>query len=222
MSKVRDLNGQVFGRLKVIGFSKIKDGAWWFCQCECGAKAEVRSYSLVSGNTKSCGCLNRDIITKHGKSISPENRAWINMKDRCYNPKCISFPNYFSKGITVCDRWLESFENFYEDMGERPSKKHSLDRIDNDKGYSPDNCRWADKSTQKRNQGKKKFTKSKYKWITPRGSRWIARGWDGVKRHDLGSYEDEITAAKAADSFYREFGYPERLLNFPNNVCETF
>lgn len=88
---------------------------------------------------------------KHGLRYTPEYTIWLNMKQRCSNPNKWDYPYYGGRGLTVCDRWLESVVNFVEDMGRRPSKNHQLDRIDNDKGYSLDNCRWVEKEPQMRN-----------------------------------------------------------------------
>src|SRR5688500_16157023 len=90
--------------------------------------------------------------TKHGLRNCSEYRAWASMKQRCLNPKVVAYPQYGQRGIKVCDRWLTSFPNFYADMGPRPSPSHSLDRIDNDGDYTPDNCRWATRVEQGRNQ----------------------------------------------------------------------
>ena len=87
----------------------------------------------------------------HGMSRTPEYKAWFNMKDRCFNPNTKGYPNWGGRGITVCDRWLD-FENFLADMGTKPSPKHSLDRIDNDGDYCPDNCRWSTKAEQENNK----------------------------------------------------------------------
>lgn len=92
------------------------------------------------------------------KKNPPAYYVWASMKDRCYNPKCKQYSDYGGRGITVCDRWLSSYRDFYSDMGPRPHG-YSLDRIDNDKGYGPDNCRWADRRTQQRNQRRAVYVK---------------------------------------------------------------
>lgn len=110
-----------------------------FCSIHCARKG--RDYSF----------LNSTGVKKHGMAMTPTYHVWQGMKTRCYNKNFHAYPNYGARGITVCDRWLESFENFYEDMGEKPHKK-SLDRIDNSKGYSKENCRWATNEEQQRNR----------------------------------------------------------------------
>lgn len=121
------------------------------CRCECGAVGEYRLYTLRNGNTRSCGCLAKDItgdlMRTHGLSDSPEFRIWQGVLNRCRSED----RNYGGRGIGVCERWRESFVDFYEDMGPRPSAKHSIDRINNDGNYEPGNCRWATQKEQARN-----------------------------------------------------------------------
>jgi hypothetical protein len=126
------------------------------CRCECGNEITTKLFYLNKGQTKSCGCLNLELIkqrpVKHNKSKTKEYKAWLHMKGRCYNPKTIQFKYWGGRGIKVCDRWKNSFENFLEDMGFKPSLSHSLDRINVDGNYEPSNCRWATPEVQSRNR----------------------------------------------------------------------
>jgi hypothetical protein len=106
---------------------------------------------LKSGGVTSCGCVQREKVTRHGRTGTVEHDAWQNMLYRCNTVTSASYENYGGRGITVCERW-QTFENFFADMGERPSARHSIDRIDNDRGYEPGNCRWATVAQQGRNR----------------------------------------------------------------------
>jgi hypothetical protein len=141
--------GEKFNRLTVVNFShKVKSFNWFTCQCDCGKVITRRQDHLLRTNNQSCGCLKKEINkrthTKHGLSgDTPEYQAWAHMLRRCYTPTTKGFENYGGRGITVCDRWRFAFENFLNDMGYRPSRQYSLDRINNDGNYEPSNCRWA-------------------------------------------------------------------------------
>lgn len=123
--------------------------------CDCGVEKEYRILDVKNGHTKSCGCIRKTCNISHGQAIggklTKEYITWINMRKRCSNK---NLKDYGGRGITVCDRWEESFLNFYEDMGKAPNEAYSLDRIDNNKGYSVENCRWTDRKTQARNTRK--------------------------------------------------------------------
>lgn len=161
MSAVIDLTDRVFDRLTVIrrDGSNDKGLAVWVCRCSCGGTVRVQGVSLRTGNTTSCGCkvaefnASGDANRRHGGSSTPEYASWSAMKNRCFNPNCDDYPNYGGCGITVCDRWLDSFEDFLADMGPRPSPKHSIDRFPDPHGnYEPGNCRWATMKQQHNNR----------------------------------------------------------------------
>jgi len=161
MSKRIEMNGLRFGRLLVTGgsVSDSKGKATWNCLCDCGTVIAVGGRSLRTGNTTSCGCKRieklktGDANRKHGKTRTPEYRTWQSMHTRCYNRNSDDYPNYGGCGITICDRWKDSFETFLADMGLRPSPKHSIDRFPNPHGnYEPSNCRWATMKEQHNNR----------------------------------------------------------------------
>lgn len=158
MGGVLDLTGQRFGRLTAIELrGRSKSGnAFWLCRCECGVEKIVVSGALRSGNTTSCRCYHREIsgvhLKTHGRSRTKEHRIWCGMINRCTNPRQPHYHRYGGRGIKICQRWRESFEAFFEDMGLCPSPKHSLDRIDNDGDYAPGNVRWATYKEQRANQ----------------------------------------------------------------------
>ena len=164
-----------------------KDGglrSTWVCQCDCGNETTVELGSLRSGCTVSCGCYqSRSNLEAGGPNHkrSAEYQAWAGMIGRCHNQNSRAFRWYGGRGISVCSRWRESYRNFLEDMGRRPTPKHSIDRADNNKGYSPDNCRWATKREQSENTRVIKF-------YTFNGETLSLRGWEektGISRRAL-------------------------------------
>lgn len=208
------LNGQTrFGRLEVVreaeGVPNPGNGTTRRveCRCDCGDVGIYYLGNVKRGKSQSCGCLAKEVLralrTTHGHSmqrstqtISPEYRVWAHIKGRCLNPEDSSFHNYGGRGIQVCQRWADSFEAFYEDMGPRPSSSHEIDRGDNDGHYEPGNCRWV---TVKENMRNTRVNR----WVFYRGERLClldAAAKAGIerrtvsKRLDMGwSDEDALT-----------------------------
>jgi len=149
MGKFIDLTGQRFGRLVIVSRAKnSKSGRIrWNCVCDCGGTTIASGINLQSGNTKSCGCLRKEMRTAHGMTRTSTYKTWGSMIQRCANP---NNANYGGRGITVCERW-KKFENFYEDMGKKP-KGLSIERKDNSGNYCPKNCRWEAIKNQNRNK----------------------------------------------------------------------
>jgi len=150
-----DITGERFVKLTAIRFvGMCKGRRLWLCKCDCGNTTEVLYASLKYGNTKSCGCyrsvwtINR--FTSHGLTRTPEYRAWISIKSRCYNPKTSHYDCYGGRGIRICSRWKTSFKQFFSDMGKRPTPNHSIHRKNNDGNYCKSNCVWATQKIQSR------------------------------------------------------------------------
>lgn len=173
--------GQVFDRLTVVGDSGLRDNSGaikWECLCVCGNTTYARGVSLKRGEYRSCGCWTKDRMKNtppaetHGFSSSPTYKSWATMKRRCTDTGFKDYPHYGGRGIKVCDRWLQSFANFLEDMGERPEGM-TLDRRRSTLGYSPRNCRWATRLTQGGNT-------SRVHTLEYRGERHSLAGWSRI------------------------------------------
>lgn len=144
--------GDKYGRLILLETFVESGRRKWLCRCDCGTEKVILQQSLLTGNTKSCGCLQMQARFSHGGCYLSEYGIWLGMKARCYRATSRGYEHYGGRGIIVCERWRNSFENFFEDMGSRPSKNHSLDRIRVNGNYEPANCRWATSSEQHNNK----------------------------------------------------------------------
>lgn len=190
-SKVKDLTGQKFGRLTVreLAYVDKKCGAIWLCDCECGNTKEAKARDLSRGSTKSCGCLQRDVAKNihktHGLSNTRIHSIWMHTRDKCTKPNNKRYKDYGGRGIKVCDEWMNDFMNFYNwSMQNGYQDNLTLDRIDVDGNYEPDNCRWADNDVQAHNKRLDKLytyndkTLSVRDWCKEIGFYWSLFGKD--------------------------------------------
>jgi hypothetical protein len=175
-----DITGYRYSFLTVIKIhKKEKYGVYWLCRCDCGQCKTILGQHLKSKKTQSCGCHRKKSASENnfihghsltGKTQTKEYKSWLDMKARCANKKNRFYPNYGGRGIMVCDRWLNSFENFLSDMGKKPNESYTLDRMNNNGNYEPSNCRWATRKEQNRNTRSNKMltkngtTKSMAEW----------------------------------------------------------
>ena len=197
-----DLTGRRFGRLVVIGKGERRGARGriaWVCRCDCGKLTSVMTHSLTSGATKSCGCYHRerasirsrDAKTTHGKSHTRLYGVWKSMKTRCSNKNCKEYKFYGARGISVCDDWKDSFESFYLwalDNGydeKAPRGEYTLDRIDVDGNYCPENCRWATIKEQANNR--RSCTEYDIK-----GEKHTLSGWSEISGVSLATIEDRL------------------------------
>mgnify|MGYP006992064717 CR=1 FL=1 len=210
MGKFIDITGQKFNRLTAISiYGKNADNRiTWLCKCDCGNEVVVAGKQLRSGQTKSCGCYNKELTTirntKHGKRYTRLYRIWLLMKNRCNNPKDKYYYCYGGKGVKVCDEWTNNFESFYEwSIASGYNDKLSIDRIDSDKGYQPDNCRWTTNKEQQNN-------KTNNHYITYKGKTQSMKKWSeelkidySTLRNRINVYQWDIETALTAPTGYR-------------------
>lgn len=166
LPKYRLNPGDRFGKLELLGYH---GGHKWHCRCDCGEQVAVRTHQMVNGRATSCGCHQRVANFKHGLSRSREYRAWIDIKSRCLNPDHAEYHWYGGRDITIAPEWRDSFEAFFAEVGHRPAG-HSIDRIDNARGYEPGNCRWATPAEQNRNIRRNR-------WYTHDGKTMVLPDW---------------------------------------------
>jgi len=213
MTSLISMAGKRFGCVIVLnrtGTSGSRDALWAY-RCDCGNEHESSGYAIRSGKTKSCPTCSRERVGQasvtHGLTDSPEYRTWTDIQTRCHNPNSTSYQNYGGRGIHVCSGWRESFESFLSSMGARPSKNHSIDRIDNNRGYEPENCRWATMTEQANNKRNNRLatingeTKTAAQWARENdlsvatvwrrledgkhGADLIARPWLGSRKNNV-------------------------------------
>lgn len=205
--------GDSFGRLTVLreGQPRLYRGCHqrrWWCRCSCGNEKLLLARSLKAGRSQSCGCLGAErrtaacvkALTKHGHALStghsPEYGTYTKLVERCYNPKLWNYTRWGGRGITVCDRWLgeDGFINFLADMGLKPDRSYQIERRNNDKGYSPDNCCWATPKQQARNRRSNKL-------ITYNGITHCLAEWSELLGINYGTLQQRLKSWSVEDAF---------------------
>ena len=181
--------------------STKKKSTRWLCKCECGKEKIISQFHIkrTKNPTRSCGCLQKKAVKKHGYKDTSEYSAWNNMKDRCYNKNHQHYDKYGGRGINVCNEWKNSFEEFIKDIGNKPSKEYTLERIDNNKGYYPENCKWETKSKQAYNRRKPKNNSSGTVGVYYHkdSNKWQASINHNKTKYNLGYFTEKEEAIKA-------------------------
>lgn len=205
--------GKVFGRLTVIDKApKTDKNSKWNCICSCGNRTVVRGSNLKAGQTRSCGCLNRETATKHGGVGTRLYRTWESMRRRCNNKNTAKYPDYGGRGISYPPEW-DDFSVFKKwALSSGYDDTLTIERIDVNKSYSEDNCTWADRFTQAANRRKMSNKSSKYIGVYERGNdKWGACIKVKYKNYYLGQFDSELEAAKCRDAFIKSNNLPHKL-----------
>lgn len=212
----KDIVGKKFGRLTVLDeYKKVKNGTEWKCKCDCGNVTFVYRGKLTTGQKKSCGCLNKSL---NGLSKHKLYSIYHNIKDRCYNSNCHAYNNYGGRGIKMCDEWLDGFLTFYNwaiDNGYQEGL--SIDRIDNDGDYTPENCQWIalGENVGKANKhNHRRKTKYKYYAISPNGEKYVfTNASEFSRKHKLNDGDVRVAANGGRNPDGWTFGFTNQLNN---------
>ena len=225
-SRVRtNLTGIKFNRLTVLSLSskRGKEGQYyWDCLCDCGETKTILGTSLNNNKSLSCGCYSREVTSKvfktHGRTKHSVYYAYNNMITRTSDVNYVGYVDYGGRGITVCDRWLESFENFLEDMGDKPSSLHTIERVDVNGNYCPENCIWLEREYQNRNQRQRKDNSSGtvgvHKQLKGKYEYWTAQ-WNNLSKKRCGKQFNCATYGEEL-AFFMACEYREQMINLLN------
>lgn len=210
MKDKQALVGQWFGDLEVLEYQGVvkKTRHLWWCHCNCGEELAVREDHLKSGHTTTCGCRG---FPKGVSRNGPEYRTWANIIQRCTNPKVETYCYYGARGIQVCQRWRESFKNFYEDMGPRPLGNFSIERKEHTGNYEPDNCVWADRFTQANN-------KSNNVNVTFEGRTQSSQQWANELGMRAQTIRDRLAKGLSTEEVLNAFRLDEKPIEFNDKI----
>ena len=215
----KDVIGEIYGRLTITGDAPYtsKDRRV-FVLCQCGNTKEVLLNSLRRGDTTSCGCFLQEQITKHGDAHARLYKIFNSLLNRCYLTTHNRYKDYGGRGISVCPTWKDDYKAFREwALASGYSEDKTIDRIDNNKGYSPENCRWTTRNIQQRNKRAFQGSSSSYRGVSlcKQTGKWISMIKVNGKQKNLGRYLTEIEAAKARDTYIKAQCLEGFILNFP-------